>query len=237
MRGLLNILLAAAAVISSSDTALSRGKILHVKEIEFRGLDNISKQELFRNVHTEAAAGGISIDITALEKGLASNPLLASHAVELKEKRLIIAVVEKKLLTPLVIKGRGESVLYLLDHEFRKVARNRLYSVRGPLLVVDEKSAGKSGMSDYIKEILSDLDRLRVRKKELYDQISEISVIRDRTADVIMKSRRTRFRIVPDYRSLALLGAVTAYLDRIDSYPESMKIIDDRVFFRPGRKN
>ncbi len=237
MRILLNILLSVAAVSFAVDTAFCLGKRLVVKEIEFRGLENLSKYDLFRNVKTEAVSGGISLDISALEKSLESNPLIISHGVELKDKRLVIAVVEKKLLTPVVIKGKGESVLYLLDHEFRKVARNRLYSVRGPVLVIDENLTGKSGMSGSIQEILVVLNRLRIREKNLFSQISEISVMRDRTARVIMKGRRTCFRIRPDYRTFSLLGKITGYLDRTGSYPEKMKIIGNRVFFRPERKN
>jgi hypothetical protein len=236
MRILLNILLLLAVTSLTADRALCRGKTIVVKEIEFRGLENLSKYELFRNVKTEAVSGGISLDINALEESLASNPLIVSHAVELNDKRLVIGVVEKKLLIPVVLKAKEESLLYLLDHEFRQVARNRLYSVHGPVLVIEEKP-GKSGMSDSIKNILRALNRLKIRKKDLFSQISEITIKRDRTADVIMKGRRTRFGIIPDYRTLSLLECITAYLDRIDYYPERMKIIGDRVFFRPGGKN
>lgn len=233
MRILLKILLLPVVIFITHDAGLSQGKALVVEEIEFRGLENISKSELFRNVKTETVSGGISIDITALEKSLASNPLIMSHGVELKEKRLIIALAEKKLFNPVVVKGKGESVLYLLDHEFRKVARNRLYSVRGPVLVVNEKLVGKQGMSDYIKGILTVLDRVKVRKRYLFSQLSEINIMRNRKTDVIMKGRRTRFSLIPDYRTFSLLEQITAYLDRVDQYPERMKIIGDRGFFRP----
>ncbi len=213
------------------------GKRLLVKEIEFRGLERLTKLELIKGVKTEAVSGGISIEISALEKSLSSNPLILSHGIEVKEKRLIIGIVEKKLLTPVLIRGNEESVLYEMDHDFKKVSRNRLYSVQGPVMVIEAKQTGRPEMSAYIKDIMVILNRLKMQRKDIYSQISEIVIKNEGRAEVIMKGRRTRFSMKPDYRNFSLLGEVTAYLDRINDYPERMKIMGQRVFFRPGRKN
>ncbi len=213
------------------------GKRLLVKEIEFKGLERLTKYELIKGVITESVPGGISIDISVLEKSLSSNPLILSHVIEVKEKRLIIGIVEKKLLTPVLVKGKEESVLYELDHDFKKVSRNRLYSVQGPVVVIGAKQMGRSEMTAYIKDVMVILNRLRIERKDIYTQISEIVIQNRRKAVVIMKGRRTRFTMKPGYRNFSLLGEVAAYLDRTNDYPERMKIMGERVFFRPRRKN
>jgi hypothetical protein len=213
------------------DIAIGADNIRRVRAIEFRGLENLSKYELFGRIRVKSENGIISVNMDSLNRVLAEEPYIDSFNVSESNERLIVEIKEKKPVMLLTISKGGRLIPFETDVNFRPISAGKVYSTGLPLVIIDEKDAAGGMLSNRVKKISIILEQLK-KNDPIYGELDEIKINIDGTLDVILKGRRTLFKINNGYMNFIKLKWTAGYIDRMKRNPEMVDIRTDAVVIR-----
>ncbi len=213
------------------DIAIGADNIRKVRAIEFRGLEYLSKYELFGRTKVKSENGIISVSMDSLNRVLAEEPYIESFNVSESNERLIVEIKEKKPVMLLAISRGGRLIPFETDLNFRPISAGRVYSAGFPLVIIDEKDAAGGTLSIRVKNINRMLEQLK-KNDPIYGDLDEIKINSDGSLNVVLKGRRTLFKINSGYMNFIKLKFTAGYMDRIKRNPEMVDLRTDAVVIR-----
>jgi hypothetical protein len=213
------------------DIAIASDNIRRVRAIEFRGIENLSKFELFGRTRVKSENGIISVDIDSLNRVLAQDPYIESFNVSESNERLIVEIKERKPVMLLAISKGGRLIPFETDANFRPISAGKVYATGLPIVIIDEKDAAGGTISGRVKNLSRLLDQIK-KSDPFYGELDEIKINSDGTLDVLLKGRRTLFKLNNGYMNFIKLKWTAGYIDRIKRNPEIVDLRNDAVVIR-----
>jgi hypothetical protein len=213
------------------DMAIAADNIRRVKAIDFRGLEILSKYDLFVRARVKTESGNFSVNIDSLNRVLAEEPYIESFNVSESNERLIVEIKEKKPVMLLALSKGGRLIPFEADLYFKPISPGRIYSGSMPLVIIDEKDANGGTLSYRVKIISRMLEQLK-KSDPIYNELDEIRINSDGSLNVNLKGRRTLFKINSGYMNFIKLKWTAGYIDRIRRNPETVDIRTDAVVIR-----
>jgi hypothetical protein len=210
-----------AAVVSASESSI------YVERIEFRGVKNIDKYEIIRNSKAKVTEKGIVIDVDYLKEVMIEN-----YDVDIENNLLIITVEEKYPLFMVLRVEKNISVPCLVDENRNVVDSGRFFSTDMPIIIVEKDFFENEDNSLYLKGLFDNLSQLARERSEFSGELAEIEVYNGKDLRVKLKSRKTDFIIKNDLNGFRKIEKSAAYLDAVNTYPETINLNDKRILIR-----
>ena len=199
--------------------------------VEFQGLQYITKEEIAKSAGFRGVQGGVRVDIGMLEKALSGIRAVKSYSISSEGNRLLIRVVEKMPLIVCVFTKGKRTVLYELDSACSVISAGSVRAWDVPYVHIQGHENSGRCMTAGIGSFCRLMAQVRAGDPSFYTEISEV-VLRGPEAEVMLKKRKTRFRVKPERSCLERLKYIAGYLDRIRFYPDSLDVTEDRVLIR-----
>lgn len=128
---------------------------------------------------------------------------------------------------------KGKSIIMLeLDERLKVISRNKISAKDVPVFVIGESWLEHGYLTREAREFFDMMKKLSKKHPELYNEISEVKLTDSSTAVVFLRSRKTEFALKPDLRSFLMLKYAAGYVDRVENFPDKIKIYDDIVVVR-----
>jgi hypothetical protein len=229
MKARIAVIILAASILGAQSASAG---MKYFTAIEFRGLRNLSRNEIIHGVGLAARGKGIVVDMDSLEKSLGSFAIIQGYTIDEKNGRLILSVTERNPRFIIAHRGKGQTVVFEVDAQFRPIAFNRIYCPWLPVIHIGDDGMKGNQVSEETRTFCMMLERERKSYPALFREIRDIFIGRD--VDVLLTGRRTRFILPlsgPDFRRL---NFIAGYLDSRGQYPEKIMINDDKVLIRQG---
>ncbi len=223
----------AAAAFMFPAISASGEHMIKVREIEFRGLKYLAKNEIIRKIDVRADETGITLDNDALIKVLKGTAMIRDFTIARGGDRLLIHIVEKKPYAALAMR-RGDRLLpFEVDEKFNVISRDIIYSRENPLIIIGQGDAVDGQLQKHVIRLCSLLKMVEKSDPGLFSQISELSFIDKSSIIVVLSRRKTRFELQPDMTGFNRLKHVTGYFDRISYYPDRLTISGKAAIMKP----
>ncbi len=211
---------------------LAAEDIKKVKELEFRGIEKISKYDLLKKVRLKVEGESIIIDIDSLRKVLEDHSLIDKYKIEIGGRRVVITINEKKIFMTIAVKKGTRIIPFEVDGNFEIIAGGKLYSKARPVIIFSGKFISDSRISAAVKRICRFINSLKFKQKEIYREISEVHIVKSDLIRLFLLGRPTQFELRPDEDSFLKLKNITAYLDKIEFYPDKILIMENVALVR-----
>ena len=204
------------------------GNVVRVKNIDFRGLNYLSKYEIIRRVPVKLEEGSIIIDVDALERWLASSRMVKSFRVVQEEESIVVFVVENKPAYLVMLDKGDRLVPFELDESLNILSVGIVHAEDMPVILVSENDIYKNRFSGRILELFRIIRYLRSNNVPLLKEITEIDCTDMNSIRVKLNGRRTVFSCHSKLKQFMTINYILGYLDRKGSYPEKI-LVDDRM--------
>ncbi len=211
--------------------ALTGAEAVKVKAVEFRGLEHLSKYDLFQGVKSRSVSDGIIIDLDSLEEKLSRSRVIDRYSIRRSGGRLVITVRERVPAYTVLVRSGERTIPLELDRDFQQVSRGRLYFNIRPFIYVDRKDITDGGVSYRVKNLCRLLETARKNLPSLYVEIEELYLNGNRVT-ILLNNRKTEFTLKPEKKRFTMLAYMVGYLDRTKRYPESVLITGTRAVIR-----
>lgn len=213
-------------------TALYSEDLITVARVEIRGLVNLDRFDIMKDVRSGVKDKQIIIDVASLKRELDKNILIKDYRLTGEQDSLIITVVEKYPVFNLVLIDEKQSVPYLVDRGINILDSKRFFKTDMPIITAEralfEAGAGKNITAGLISRLMN----VKKERPLLLGELAEISIYSAERIYVTMKNRRTLFVLENDYSGFLKLEKTVAFLDNRGSYPQSIDLRDKTVLVR-----
>ena len=213
-------------------TAVYGEDVITVLRVEIRGLVNLDRFDIMKDVRSGVKDKQIVIDVASLKRELDKNILIKDYRITGEQDSLIITVAEKYPVFNLVLIDENQSVPYLVDRDINILDSKRFFKTDMPIITAEralfEAGAGKNITAGSIGRLMS----VKKEKPFLLVELAEISIYSADRIYVTMKNRRTLFVLENDYSGFLKLEKTAAFLDNRGSYPQSIDLRDNTVLVR-----
>ena len=210
---------------SHADLLFALSGIKRVKEIEFKGLRFLSKNEIVEKIDIKRDGNSLIIDVKSLEKRLKNLPVIKNFSVSDAGERLVITLIENDPQFLLAFGNGNNLVPFEMDAKFRVISVNRVHLNNKPLIVISRNEIRNGKITNRLRSFLNLLKELSDASLSVYNEIAEIDITDFSRAEILLKGRRTRFILKPVKDFFFKLNHFVGYLDRIGYYPEYLQVI------------
>ncbi len=215
-----------AASLTGSDSSI------YVERIEFRGVKNVDKYDIIRNAGAKVSEKGIIIDVEYLKEVMNGSIMIENYDVDIENNLMIITVEEKYPLFMVFRVEKNISVPCLVDEKINVLDSGRFFRTDMPIIITEKEFFESDSGSEYVKGLFDNLLQLGRERALFAGELAEIEIIQGRDLRVKLKSRKTDFIIKNDLNGFKKIEKSAAYLDAINSFPESLNLKDKRVLIR-----
>lgn len=195
-----------------------------VSNIEFRGLNIVSKYEIMSRVDMRVVTDGILVDIDSMTKALEETALVRSFRVAEQNGALIVAVAEREPAHVFAVVRGNETIPFETDERFGVMSVRRVHSTGRPLIVIGESDIVNGALSPRVAEFAASLRAFGNADPELYGEIEEISIAESGWTQVVLRNRRTRFYIEAEAVFPPVFRHLVSYLDSKNEYPVAVRL-------------
>ncbi len=213
-------------------TAVYSEDVITVARVEIRGLVNLDRFDIMKEVRSGVQDKQILIDVESLKRELDKNILVKDYRLTGEQDSLIITVVEKYPVFNLVLIDEKQSVPYLVDREINILDSRRFFKTDMPIIIAERALFETGDGKDITAGIISRLMSVKKEKPFLLGELAEISIYSADRIYVTMKNRRTLFVLENDYSGFLKLEKTAAFLDKRGNYPQSIDLRDNTVLVR-----
>lgn len=207
--------------------------IVRYKAIGFKGLKNVSKDEIIRRagIHTDGSA--IVIDHSMLKKALNDTAIIQKYSLEVAGENLVVNIVEKEPVVILALEGDNETVLCELDSSLAVIAYNRIYDLMLPVLHLKTKGAGSFALSSDVADFCTIMMEIKNKHSRFFAEIIDIEYGVEHSI-VYLYGRKTQFIVNNSIDNFIRVKYISGYLDSMRRYPETVHIDSDKVLIKQG---
>lgn len=221
---IISLFIAAASVYSED--------VITVAKVEIRGLVNIDRLDIMRDVRTGVKDNQILIDVDSLKRELEKNILVKDYRLSGEKDTLVITVAENYPVFNIVISDENQSIPYLVDRGLNILDSGRFFKTDMPIITAErvlfETGTGRKIAGDIIKNLV----KIKKQKTVLSGELSEIDIHSAESLSVKLKNRKTVFLVNNSYSGFMKLEKAAAFLDKRDKYPQNIDLRDDMVLVR-----
>jgi hypothetical protein len=221
---ILFLFLAAVAVYSED--------IITVARVEIRGLVNLDRFDIMKDVRTGVKDNQILIDVDSLKRELEKNILVRDYSLTGEKDTLVITVAENYPVFNIVISDENQSIPYLVDIGLNILDSGRFFKTDMPIITAErmffETGTGRKIAADIIKNLV----KIKKENALLSGELAEINVYSSESLNVKLKNRRTVFLVKNSYSGFMKLEKTAAFLDKRNNYPHNIDLRDDMVLVR-----
>jgi len=199
-----------------------------VKAIKFEGLNNLTKYEIVKDVKISSTSDGILIDTDSLKNRLSKLLFIKNFTVIIRDKVMIISIIEKEPLLLLYVRGKKKSLFLEVDKNNEIISKNKIHKSKLPIIVISKKQL-KGEMIDF--NVVDTIDFLKFIKQNylnLYNEIEEIDCSNLIKIKLKLKNRNTNFFIKLNEKTIIKIIYLTGYFDRLGLYPDNVSV-DDKM--------
>lgn len=205
------------------------GSQVYVERIEFRGVKNIDKYEIIRNAKAKASGKGITIDTGNLKDVMKGNLMIKNFDLDIENNLMIVTVEEKYPLFMVLRVEKNISVPCLVDENRNVIDSGRFFRTDMPIIIVEKDFFENENNSVYLDLLFSNLKQIGKEKAGFAAELSEIEIIPGGELRVKLKVRKTGFLIKNEMNGFKKIEKSAAYLDAVNSYPETIDLKDKRI--------
>ena len=214
------------AAVSASDSPA------YVERIEFRGVKNIDKYEIIRNSKAKVSEKGILIDLASLKEVMDHSIMIENYDVDIENNLMIITVEEKYPLFMVLEVEKNISVPCLVDEKRNVLDSGRFFRTDMPIIIVEKEFFENENNGEYLRGLFDSLTLLIKEKNDFASELAEVEIYSGRELRVKLKSRKTDFIIKNELNGFRKIEKSAAYLDAVNTYPETLDLKDKRVLIR-----
>ncbi len=208
------------------------GDQVSVKSIHLKGLKNINKFDVLRNVKTSISGGMINIDLDSLKSALDGEVMIDNYILKKENNVLVVDIIERYPLYVVVFSGKGESVPCLVDSRMRIIKSGFFFMTDMPIIEVkSEKTENEKDFSG-IAGVAEVLEKINRTNKKLLSELRCLTVQEDRKILVSLRGRRTRLLIDRSEKGFLKLDGALKVLDGREIYPEFLDLTKEIVLIR-----
>lgn len=205
---------------------------VYVERIEFRGIKNIDKYEVIRNSKAKISEKGIVINIENLKEVMNSNVMIENYDIDIENNMLVITIDEKYPLFIVLRVEKNISIPCLVDENRNVIDSGRFFRTVMPIIIVEKEFFEDESNGLFIKNVFDNLSAIEKEKTGFAGELDEVEIYPNRELRVKLKSRKTDFFIKNDLSGFKKIEKSAAYLDAVNSYPETLDLRDKRVLIR-----
>ncbi len=206
--------------------------VITVAKLEIRGLVNLDRLDIMKDVRTGVKDNKILIDVDSLKSELEKNILVKDYRLSGEKDTLVITVAEKYPVFNIVIFDENQSIPYLVDRSLNILDSGRFFKTDMPIITA-ERMLFETGTGRKIAaEIIKNLVEIKKHNVVLSGELSEIDVYSAESLTVKLKNRKTVFLVKNSYSGFMKLEKAAAFLDKRDNYPQNIDLRDDMVLVR-----
>lgn len=219
-------------VVTPAGSDLS-GNVMKVKEIEFRGLVNVTKYEIVRKTDARAGSDGITLNTDTLARVLKEMPIIEQFSISNSGDRMVVRVTEKKPYATLAVKRGNRLIPFEVDDRFRVISRDVIYGTGNPLIIIGPGDMSGGSLKEHVKRLCGLLKEMEKSRGDLISQISEMTLEGPGSLQVALHNRKTRFFITPDRAGFNRLYHMSGYLDWLRYYPGRVYVTGTAAVIKP----
>lgn len=213
-------------------TAVYSEDIITVARVEIRGLVNLDRFDILKDVRTGVKEKQILIDVESLKGELDKNILIKDYRLTGEQDTLVITVAEKYPVFNLVLIDENQSVPYLVDSGINILDSKRFFKTDTPIITAERVLFETGDGRNITAGIISRLMSVKKEKPFLLGELAEINIYSAERINVILKNRRTLFVLENNFSGFLKLEKTAAFLDNRGSYPLSIDLRDNIVLVR-----
>jgi hypothetical protein len=215
-------------LLMSSMNVFALKDIRKIKSLEFKGLNNISKNEILSKVDIRAADDGILIDYKSLNDALKNISLIRAYKISEDGDRLIVNIAEHEIAFLAAIKSKQRIIPVEIDGRGRILSVNRAHVYDKPMLIIPVSEMNGDRLSNRSKKIIGILNQAVTENPSLFREIIEIDLTDYPRVDIMLRGRRTRFTVHMNKDSFYTMKYMLGYLDNAKYYPWTVEHYGDR---------
>lgn len=206
--------------------------VIAVAKVEIRGLVNLDRFDIMKEVRTGVKEDRILIDVESLKKEIEKNILVKNYRLSGENETLIITVNEIYPVFNLVIYDENQSIPYLVDGGLNIIDSGRFFKTDMPIITAErvlfETATGRKTAAG----IISHLIKVKKEQPLLAGELAEIEVYSAESLYIKLKNRRTVFQVMNSYSGFVKLEKAAAFLDKRAYYPDNIDLRDNMVLVR-----
>ena len=206
--------------------------VITVAKLEIRGLVNLDRLDIMKDVRTGVKDNQILIDVDSLKSELEKNILVKDYRLSGEKDTLVITVAEKYPVFNIVIFDENQSIPYLVDRSLNILDSGRFFKTDMPIIkaerVLFETGAGRKTAAGIVKKLV----KIKRQNSLLANELAEIDINSMESLNVSLKNRRTVFFIKNSYSGFMRLEKTASFLDKKKKYPHSIDLRDNMVLVR-----
>lgn len=206
--------------------------LISVAKIEIRGLVNLDRVDIMRNVRTGVKDNQIIIDLDSLKKELGKNILVSGFNLSSESETLVISVREKYPVFNLMIVDENQSIPYLVDMKLNIIESGSFFKTDMPIIIAERELFDRGAGRKIVSDIISILVQVKDEKSPLPGELTEVHIDSPDELRVMLKNRRTVFFMRNRYSEFLKLEKTAAFLDKSGNYPRSIDLRGDMVLVR-----
>lgn len=210
------------------DTYGAADRIRNVSAIEVRGLSLLTKNEIVSGDCIKAGPGGITVNLSLLERHLGSVNLISRYGISEDDGRLVIDVSEKRITALLAVRKGDRIIPFEVDESLSPVRAGRIYSTDNPLVVLGDEGR----ITGAVREFLGRMNLLRSRDGDLYREIAQVTLTDGDALSARMRGRRTEFTASSADILFRMLKPAVVYCDSRGRYPERVILMKEGFVLR-----
>jgi hypothetical protein len=219
------LLFFAAASVYSED-------VITVTRLEIRGLVNLDRLDIMKDVRTGVKDNNIVIDVSSLKRALEKNILVKDYRLTGEKDTLVITVAENYPVFNMVISDENQSIPYLVDGGLNILDSGRFFKTDMPIITAErvlfETGTGRKTAADIIKNLI----KVKKQNPLFAGELAEVDIYSMESINIKLKSRRTVFLVKNSYSGFMKLEKAAAFLDKKKIYPHNIDLRDDMVLVR-----
>lgn len=220
--------LGTALILIFAVNAYALRDVRKIKAIEFKGLNNIGKNEILSRVDYRAGDDGILINFNSLDEVLKKLPLIRAYKISEEGDRLIVDISEHEISFLVAIKSRQRIIPLEIDGRARILSVNRVHVYDIPMLTIPASEMNGDRFSNRFRKIIGILNQASMENPSLFREIREIDLTDYPRVDIMLRGRRTRFTARMDKDSFYTMKYMLGYLDNAKYYPRVVEHYGDR---------
>jgi hypothetical protein len=195
------------------------GDVRLVGSVEFHGLKSLGSREILSGVPHRVRGDGVVLDVDAMKDALGKNPYVRDFTMRKEGNKLVVEVQEREPAFILAIK-KGRAVTAVeVDGSLRVLSVNHARGRDVPVVLVNGAGMSDGGLSKRLESVLGMLAEINLGKLAVYREIEEIDLTDYPHASILLRGRRTAFKVRARERDFMRLNYLAGFLDGAGWYP------------------
>lgn len=195
------------------------GDVRLVGSVEFHGLKSLASREILNGVPHRVQGDGVVLDVDAMRDALRKNPYVRDFTMRKEGNKLVVEVQEREPAFIVAIK-KGRAVTAVeVDGSLRVLSVNHARGRDVPVVIVGGAAMSGKGLSERLEAVLGMLGEINRGRLAVYREIDEIDLTDYPYASILLRGRRTTFKVRVREQDLLRLNYLAGFLDGAGWYP------------------